>query len=147
MLLGSPIKQKYTILTGHGSRDCKFSPTEPWACWMELDHMDLRADPTCWHVRATLHFLLLKVRGDVIGRKKHRLQVAHIRQGWICKIETKACFFARDNQIFFRRNSIWLWGGEYHFHINLLNKTCKQSTSYDCIYNHSSNAPQINKLM
>lgn len=66
--------------------------------------MDLRAEPTCWHFRATLHFLLLKVRGYVIGRKKHRLQVAYIRQGWICKIEKKHVFFLEKIIFFQERN-------------------------------------------
>lgn len=51
--------------------------------------MDFRVGPTCWRVAAALHFLSLQVRGHVVVREEHGLQLAHSRQGWICKVETK----------------------------------------------------------
>lgn len=75
-------------------RGCVFSPTEPRARWMELDHVDLKVVPTCWRVGAALHFLLLQVRGHVVVREEHGLQLAHIGQGGICKIRGHREFFS-----------------------------------------------------
>lgn len=61
---------------------------------MELDHVDLRVVPTCWRVGAALHFLLLQVRGHVVVREEHGLQLAHIGQGGICKIRGHREFFS-----------------------------------------------------
>ena len=76
------------------SGGCVFSPTEPRAHRMELDHVDLRVVPTCWRVGAALHFLLLQVRGHVVVREEHGLQLAHIRQGGICG--TQGVFFSEE---------------------------------------------------
>lgn len=61
---------------------------------MELDHVDLRVVPTCWRIGATLQFLLLQVRGHVVVREEHGLQLAHIRQGGICTIRGHREFFS-----------------------------------------------------
>lgn len=76
---------------------CMFSPTESWSCWMQLDHVDFRTYPACWSVDAALHFLWLQVRGYVVVREEHCLQLAHSRQGRICNMETK------NNSFYFER--------------------------------------------
>lgn len=72
---------------------CMFSPTESWSCWMQLDHVDLRTGATCWSVDTALHFLWLQVRGYVVVREEHCLQLARGGQRRICNTETKLLFW------------------------------------------------------
>lgn len=109
-------------------RGCMFSPTEPWARWMELDHMDFRAEPTWWHVGAALHFLLLQVRGDVIVREEHGLQMAHIRQGWVCKMETKQGF-VKEKWKFHRRELGYMTWSIPLSYLSVKHKTYKHLAS------------------
>lgn len=56
---------------------------------MELDHVDFGAGPTCCSAGAALHFLRLQLRGQVVVREEHGLQLAHIRQSVICNMGSK----------------------------------------------------------
>lgn len=63
---------------------------------MEFDDVDLTVGPGYRCLGAALHFLSLQVRGHVVVREEHGLQLARSRLVWICEIETEQ-FFSLQN--------------------------------------------------